>query len=133
MRPTPLTRLAADAGYSLVELIVAMGLLTVVMGATLGGLANVMKGNEIVMAIASLNNSVRAGLDLMVRDLLQVGSGCPPATPSPSRTATTPCRCAFPARRDRPSRPRSATTTLPAVIPLAGSGPDGQRRRRPTS
>ena len=77
MRPANRPRLAATAGYSLVELLVSMGLLTVIMGATLGGLADVMKGNELVMTISGINNSVRAGLDLMVRDLLQVGSGLP--------------------------------------------------------
>ncbi len=68
---------AATAGYSLVELLVSMGMFTVIMGVTLSGLANVMKGNDIVMTISAINNSVRGGLDLMVRDLLQVGSGLP--------------------------------------------------------
>ena len=38
---TPATRpgLAATAGYSLIELLVSMGILTVVMGATLAGMA----------------------------------------------------------------------------------------------
>ena len=61
MRPATRPRLAATAGYSLVELLVSMGMFTVIMGATLGGLADVMKGNELVMTIAAMNNSVRAG------------------------------------------------------------------------
>ena len=54
-----------------------MGIFTVIMGATMGGLADVIKGNETVLQMAGMNNSVRAGMDLMVRDLLQVGSGLP--------------------------------------------------------
>ena len=72
-RPGP----AANSGYSLVELMIAMGIFTVIMGVTLGGLSSIMKGNELVLAISSMNNSARAGMDLMVRDLLQVGSGLP--------------------------------------------------------
>ena len=54
-----------------------MGLLTVIMGATLAGLANVMSGNDVVMNVADMNGNLRAGLDLMVRDFLQTGSGLP--------------------------------------------------------
>ena len=61
MRPATRSGLAATAGYSLVELMVAMGLFTLIMGATMGGLANVMKGNELVMTVVAVNDSVRAG------------------------------------------------------------------------
>ena len=46
MRRATRSGLAATAGYSLVELLVAMGIFTVVMGVTLAGLASVMKGND---------------------------------------------------------------------------------------
>lgn len=122
MRPAR-PRLAASAGYSLIELIVAMGLFTIVMGATLGGLADVMKGNDLVMAIGSINSSVRGGLDLMVRDLLQVGSGLPT-----SHVVTIPSGAGS-ARVRLPGPPGTAFQTLatdlvlPAVMPRAGAGP----------
>lgn len=123
MRPTTCPRLVSTAGYSLIELLISMGLLTVIMGATLGGLANVIKGNEIVMMIATRNNSLRAGLDLMVRDFLQVGSGLPAshAVSIPNGDGSVPVRI--------PGPPGSAfltavgDLTLPAVIPMAGVGP----------
>ena len=47
MRPTTTSpALATDAGYSLVELLVSMGIITVVMGATMAGLSDVIKANE---------------------------------------------------------------------------------------
>ena len=116
-------RLAATAGYTLVELLISMGLLTIVMGATMGGLANVMKGNELVMTIAAMNNSVRAGLDLMVRDLLQVGSGLPS-----SHSVSIPNGAGSAAVRI-PGPPGTAFTTavgqltMPAVMPRSGEGP----------
>lgn len=114
---------ATSAGYSLVELVVAMGIFTVVMGATLSGLANVIRGNEVVMSISALNDSARAGMDLMVRDLLQVGSGLPAshAVSIPNGAGSQTVRL--------PGPPGSAYTTevgdvlLPAVIPRAGAGP----------
>lgn len=123
MRPSPRPRLSSAAGFSLVEMIVSMGLLTVVMGATLSGLSNVMKGNEIVMAIATMNNSVRAGMDLMLRDLLQVGSGLPA-----SHTVSIPSGLnAVQVRIPGPPGPTFLTalddTSMPAVMPFAGQGP----------
>jgi hypothetical protein len=124
MRPATRPRLADTAGYSLVELLISMGLLTVVMGATLGGLANVMKGNEIVMTIAHMNNSARAGLDLMVRDLLQVGSGLPSShsVSIPNGAGSVQVRIPGP-----PGMAAFQTAVgdlvLPAVMPRAGAGP----------
>lgn len=115
--------LADQAGYSLVELMVAMGLLTLIMGATMAGLANVTGGNELVMATAAMNNSVRSGMDLMVRDFLQVGSGLPA-----SHTVTIPNGSGSQTVRI-PGPPGSAFTTatgdvvLPAVMPRPGAGP----------
>ena len=123
MRPNPRPGLSSTAGFSLIEMTVAMGLLTVIMGATLGGLSSVMKGNEIVMAIATMNNSVRAGMDLILRDLLQVGSGLPA-----SHTVTIPSgNNALQVRIPGPPGTTFLTavgdTSLPAVMPFAQLGP----------
>lgn len=122
---TSITRshLAAPAGYSLVELIVSMGLLTVIMGVTMGGLASIMKGNEVVMTIATMNNSVRAGLDLMVRDLLQVGSGLPASHAVSIPNGDNSERVLIPGPPGTSFTTSDTDTTLPAVIPLAGVGP----------
>jgi hypothetical protein len=72
------TRATQDAGYSLVEFLVSMGILTVIIGATLGGLADVIRGNEAVLSMTTMNNSVRIAMDMVVRDMLSVGSGLPP-------------------------------------------------------
>lgn len=123
MRTTLRAPLTATAGFSLVELLVSMGLTTVVIGATLTGMANVMKGNETVMAIANMNNSVRAGLDLMVRDFLQVGSGLPAshAVSIPHGDGAVAIR--IPGPPGTTFVTALTDETLPAVIPLAGQGP----------
>ena len=70
---------ASAAGFTLLELLVSMGLMTVVMAVTLGGLSNATKANEAVLNLTSMNNSIRVGMDMLVRDMLQVGSGLPPS------------------------------------------------------
>lgn len=115
--------LASQAGYSLAEFVTAMGIMTVVMAATMGGLAEVIKGNDAVVQMTGLNNSLRAGMDLIVRDMLQVGSGLPP-----SHSVTIP-NGAGSQRVRVPGPPNSAfltpvgATTIAAVIPGAGAGP----------
>jgi len=123
MRPITRTHLAGTAGYSLIELIVSMGLLTVIMGATLGGLSSIMKGNEIVMAVATMNNAVRAGLDLIVRDLLQVGSGLPASHAVSIPNGDDSERVRIPGPVGTAFTTAVSDVTLPAVIPLAGQGP----------
>ncbi len=114
----PATRhLAATAGFSLVELLVAMGLFTVIMGATMAGLADVMKGNELIMTISAMNGGLRSGTDVMIRDLLQAGSGLPAShtVKIPSGAGSVPVRI--------PGPPGTAFQTavgdlvLPAVMP----------------
>lgn len=123
MQPTTKFRPASDAGYSLLELLVSMGIFTVIMGATMGGLADVIKGNEAVLQMASMNNSVRAGMDLMVRDLLQVGSGLPAshAVAIPSGVGAVPVR--IPGPPGTAFQTQVGDLTLPAVIPFPGQGP----------
>ena len=123
MRTAPNTRLAASGGYSLVEMLVSMAIFTTIMGATLAGLANVTRGNDTVLQIATMNNAVRTGMDFMVRDMLQVGSGLPSShtVSIPGGAGSTPIRL--------PGPPGTNFTTpvgtlqLPAVYPLPGQGP----------
>ncbi len=123
MRPATRPDIADAGGFSLTEVIVAMGILTIVMGATLAGLADISKGNELVMSISAMNSALRAGTDLMIRDLLQAGSGLPS-----SHTVSIPSGSGS-VRVRIPGPPGTAFTTdaaddvLPAVIPLDGAGP----------
>jgi hypothetical protein len=123
MRPVSRPGHASTAGFSLVELIISMGLFTLIMGVTMSGLANVIKGNELVVSLSSVNNGLRAGMDLITRDLLQVGSGLPSshAVGIPNGTGSVQVRI--------PGPPGTTFLTdvgdlvLPAVIPKSNVGP----------
>jgi type II secretory pathway pseudopilin PulG len=67
-----------QAGYSLAEMMVSMGIMTVVMGATAAALNQASKMRDAASLMTGVNNSLRTGMDLMIRDMLQIGSGLPP-------------------------------------------------------
>ena len=78
------TPLSGSSGFSLVELIVAMGITTVIMAATMAGLADVAKGSETVLKMTAMNRSLGSGMDLIERDLL--GGDCLNVGCVPSKT-----------------------------------------------
>ncbi len=123
MRPTTATPPRSEAGFSLVELLVTMAIFTVIMGATMTGLSDVIRGNDTVLQMANMNNSVRAGMDLMVRDLLQVGSGLPAshAVTIPSGVGATQVRIPGPPGTN--FQTAVGDLTLAAVLPFPRQGP----------
>ena len=66
---------AGDRGFSLIELLIAMGLTMAIMAVTMTGLSDAMSANDMVVNVTTMNNGLRLAMDLMVRDLLQTGSG----------------------------------------------------------
>jgi type II secretory pathway pseudopilin PulG len=112
-----------DKGYSLIELLIAMGITTAIMGVTLGGLSDAIKANNTVVEITDMNKGLRGALDLMVRDLLQAGAGLPKGhillIPSGGNLVRIP-------GPPTPAAVRTVSATdlsLPAVIPGAELGP----------
>lgn len=116
-------RLAAAAGFSLIELLVSMGLVTLVVGATLTGMANIMASNDLVVQTSVMNGALRAGMDLMIRDMLQVGSGLPSGhtITIPNGAGAVQVRLPGPPGTTFLTAPGEAT--IPAVIPRPGAGP----------
>ena len=121
--PGSRSRFAGTAGYSLIEMMVAMGVTTAIMGATMTGLADVSKGSEVVLNVTEMNKALRSGIDLIERDMLQVGSGLPPGhvINVPSGTGSSPVRL--------PGPPGTSFTQvagdpdISAVLPKPGGGP----------
>jgi prepilin-type N-terminal cleavage/methylation domain-containing protein len=120
---------AGNAGFSLVELMVAMVLVLIIMGGALTGLTNAYRSNESAKAVTGVNNNLRIGIDVMVRDLIQVGQGLPTG-----RTVQVPSFTGALAIQ-RPHGAGSACTTfpavdgkIPAVIPGPGCGPTIENR-----
>ena len=115
------TQRRGDSGFSLIELLVAMGITTVVMAVTMAGLSDAMRANDTVVNVTSMNNGLRLAMDLMVRDLLQTGSGLGKGHVIQTPQGGTLIK--------RPGPPGSALTrpaaelSIPAVIPGNALGP----------
>jgi prepilin-type N-terminal cleavage/methylation domain-containing protein len=66
-----------EAGFSLIELLVAVAILVTIVGATLAALSQGLQATQGVTLMADTQENLRAGLNYMVRDLVQAGEGIP--------------------------------------------------------
>jgi prepilin-type N-terminal cleavage/methylation domain-containing protein len=100
-------------GFSLIELMVSMGIVVTVVAIATGTLMQAEKATTAVSYMANTQENLRAGMHFMVRDLMQAGEGIPQGGVSlPYSGATSAI-----------NRPGTATifpnyyTTLPAITP----------------
>jgi prepilin-type N-terminal cleavage/methylation domain-containing protein len=114
---------ASAAGFSLVELLISMAILTVIVGGALAGMANIVQSNDVVVQMTAMNNALRTGMDLMVRDMLQTGSGLPGGhtVTIPNGAGATQVR--LPGPPGTTFLTAAGDATIPAVIPRPGAGP----------
>jgi prepilin-type N-terminal cleavage/methylation domain-containing protein len=121
----PLSR--AD-GFTLVELLISTTIMLVALGAAVTTFKNAVTVNQAATQTSDANQNLRAGTNMLVRDLLQAARGIPTGgIPIPSGAGATAI--------NRPSPPGKAyvfdnvaSTHLPALITGAGLGPviDGE-------
>ena len=117
------SRRAAADGFTLVELMLSMGITLLVMGVTMSALSDALRSNQAAIQVTDMNRTLRTAMDLMTRDLLQVGQGLPPG-----RVITVPSGNGSATMR-LPGPPLTAftmlagETSIAAVQPGAGLGP----------
>ena len=66
-----------QAGFSLMEVLVATALMVVIMGTTLRALSDATHANEMVTLMADTQENLRAALNYMTKDLIEAGEGLP--------------------------------------------------------
>jgi prepilin-type N-terminal cleavage/methylation domain-containing protein len=111
-----------QSGFTLVELLVTMAITTVIMGATMTAMHHAINATDSALLLTSMNNGLRTSMDLMVRDLLQVGQGLPSG-----HVVMVPAGAAAQALR-MPGPPGTnftlaGATEISAVTPGPGLGP----------
>jgi len=106
-------------GFSLIELMVASTIVLVIMGATLSALTSALNATQAIGLMADTQENLRAGMNYMVRDLLQSGEGVPQGGITIPNTAGVSA-----VNRPGPGTPgasfgtfNTAWTALPAIIP----------------
>ena len=118
-----------EGGFSLLELLVATAIMVIVVTVTLGALNDAIHANEAVTLLADMMENLRAGMNYMVRDLIQAGEGIPiGGITIPNNSAGGVCDNTA-AAINRPSPPglvytfTQCYTALPAVAPGPGLVP----------
>jgi prepilin-type N-terminal cleavage/methylation domain-containing protein len=66
-----------EAGFTLIEVMVAMTIMLVILAATLGTLTDAIHATEGVTLMADTQENLRAGMNYVERDLVQAGEGLP--------------------------------------------------------
>ena len=67
----------SERGFTLVELMTASMITLVVMGVAFSTFHNALQLNETVVELSDQSQNMRAGVNLLVRDLLQAGRNIP--------------------------------------------------------
>ena len=121
--PRPFRPSRGDAGFTLMEVMITLGLTLLVMASTLGAMNNALRANDLAQLTTNMNQGLRTAMDIMVRDMLQVGQGLPSGRTIdiPHGTGATTVKLPGP-----PGTTRSlaaGTTELTAIIPGTGLGP----------
>jgi prepilin-type N-terminal cleavage/methylation domain-containing protein len=119
------------SGFTLVELMIGMAITMVGLAAAVMVFRDSTKANTNVTQASDMNDNMRAGLNLIVQDLIQTGTGIPTGGISIPNSAAGGCNTV--ARRvNRPPAslvltfdgPNSANTGCNVILPAIEPGPD---------
>ena len=100
---------------------------TVILGATMAAMNDAIKATDGAMLLANMNNGLRTSMDLIVRDMLQVGQGLPAGRVImiPNGVGALGIRLPGPPGTNLtlPGAAGLAATSFSAVVPGPGLGP----------
>lgn len=111
-----------ERGFTLAELLVALAITTIIMGASMLALSQATRAAESAKLMTSVNGGLRTAMDLIVRDMLQAGQGLPSGrvVQIPAGAGAQPVRLPGPPGS---SYQIGGVTELTAVMPGPGLGP----------
>jgi prepilin-type N-terminal cleavage/methylation domain-containing protein len=119
-----------QAGFSLIEVLVATALMVVIVGTTLRALSDAIHANEAVTLMADSQENLRAAMNYMVKDIVEAGEGLPQGGVSVPNAATqfnpNPVITSAINRPGPVGGPVTfppSYTTIPAVTEGSGQGP----------
>jgi prepilin-type N-terminal cleavage/methylation domain-containing protein len=118
-----------QSGFTLIEMMLTMGLTLIIMASTMAAMSNAIRASEVAALTTGMNQGLRTAMDIMVRDMLQVGQGLPSGRtidiPNNNGTAiSAPVKLpgapfTVPVTRLMPA----TATEITAIIPGPGLGP----------
>ena len=122
-----------EAGFTLIEVLTAIAVMSIILAATLGALTSAMKTTQSVTEMADTQENLRAGMNYMTRDLIQAGEGIPQnGLTIPNSGGATPTSNVYSPGPTVNSKFNTSWTALPAVIPGFELGPTTTTSGLPT-
>ena len=119
------------SGFTLVELIVGLAITLIVLAAAVLMFRDSTKAHSKVTQAADMSDNLRAGLNLIVQDLIQTGTGIPIGGISiPNSVNASGCNISKPVNRPPASLkltfqgPNSANAGCNVILPAIEPGPD---------
>jgi prepilin-type N-terminal cleavage/methylation domain-containing protein len=118
-----------QAGFTLIEMMLTMGLTLIIMGSTMAAMSNAIRASEVASLTTNMNQGLRTAMDIMVRDMLQVGQGLPSGRtidiPNNGSTAiASPVKLpGAPFATEVVRYVPTAATAMTAILPGTGLGP----------
>jgi prepilin-type N-terminal cleavage/methylation domain-containing protein len=112
-----------ERGFTLVELLVSMAITMVVLGATMAAMNDAIKATDSAALLTGMNNGLRSSMDLMVRDLLQVGQGLPSGRVIQIPSGTLSQAIRLPGPPGTNFQFAAGSTEIPAVVTEPRLGP----------
>lgn len=117
-----------ERGFSLAEVMIASTIVVMILAATLGTLTSALNGTQAVTLMEDTQDNLRAGMNYMVRDILQAGEGVPQGGITiPNSGGATPTSAV---NRPGPGTPSvsfgtftTSWTALPAIVAGYRLGP----------
>jgi prepilin-type N-terminal cleavage/methylation domain-containing protein len=118
-------------GFTLVEMMIALGVTAVILLAAVLAFRESVLVNSNVTQASDINDNLRAGMNLMVQDLIQAGTGIPTGGISiPNTQDATGCNTSLPVNRPGPppaaitfQGPNSLTPGCNVILPAVEPGP----------
>ncbi len=77
MKPTFVDRLRASDGFTLIETLVSVLVVSLIMGAAFVAVTHAVRLSETARLSSGVNSNLRGAMDVIVRDLSQAGQGLP--------------------------------------------------------
>src|SRR4029077_8106071 len=103
-----------------------MGLTLIIMGSTMAAMNNAIRASEVASLTTGMNQGLRTAMDIIVRDMLQVGQGLPSGRTIDIPNGTGASQVKLPGAPFSPAVTRNlpaTATEITAIIPGPGLGP----------
>jgi len=111
------------AGFTLMEVMITMAVTLLIMAGTLRAMNDALRASDVAQLTTSMNQGLRTAIDIMVRDMLQVGQGLPSGRTIDIPNGTGATAVKIPGAPGTTRTLAAGATEITAIVPGPGLGP----------